>query len=280
MGSAPTAIIRQEWLHRVTETCQIFVGRLSVARRRPSPQAIGEFLGRLPAPSSAAETLVLRWLLAELAVRFAAMLHARSPARCLTSCCLAPFAEAFGRPGRHLADPRPAVLEYIGSVLPARRLSPAARLAQQIKEFLDHHYRDHTTMRTLARRFAHTPRSALNVFRHRFGMSPHEYLTRVRVQQAVGVLVQTDLKVEAIALMVGYRSKKDLYRAIRRLTELSPDQVRRHPFAAGLGWLAPEIELPSPNRDQRSGRWTTRRVHRSPGSPRLLAKPRTGKLSA
>lgn len=274
--SAPSVAIRLEWLHRVTEICQIFVGRLSVMHTSPSRQAIGEFLSRLPAPSSTAETLVLRWLLAELAVRFVAMVHARAPTRCLTSCCLVPFAEVLGRSGSRLADPRPAVLEYLDCVIPLRRrLSPNAAVAQQIKEFLDHHYRDHMTMRTLARRFAQTPRSALNVFRHRFGLSPHEYLTRVRVQQAVGVLVQTDLKVEAIALMVGYRSKKDLYRAIRRLTELSPDQVRRHPFAPGLGWLAPEVELASPNPDQRSGRWTARRVDRSPGSPRLLAKPRT-----
>lgn len=38
-------------------------------------------------------------------------------------------------------------------------------------------------------------RIALKAFRHSFGMSPYEFLTRVRVQQAVGMLMQTDLKV-------------------------------------------------------------------------------------
>jgi general stress protein 26 len=57
-------------------------------------------------------------------------------------------------------------------------------------------------------------------------VSVHEHLTGIRARNAVHALRSSTEKVEAVALMVGYTSKKDLYRTIRAMTGLTPKRLR------------------------------------------------------
>ena len=65
-------------------------------------------------------------------------------------------------------------------------------------------------------------------FREVFGRSAASYLRETRVKEALRLLRTTDNKVEAVAHLVGFKGKANLYRSIRQVTGLTPGQARRH----------------------------------------------------
>ena len=62
-------------------------------------------------------------------------------------------------------------------------------------------------------------------FERDVGQTVHGYLTAVRVRQA-SLLVLSGEKIEAVSLLVGYRSKKNFYRAFKAHTGMSPVEYR------------------------------------------------------
>ena len=60
----------------------------------------------------------------------------------------------------------------------------------------------------------------------------HEWLTGVRLDHALA-LIREGVKIEAVALLVGYRSKKNFYRQFKRRFGMTP-------FAHGLTVREPE----------------------------------------
>lgn len=239
MDEITAANVRPTWFHAALEECQIFVGRIVTKRSAPSRRTVRRFLDRLPQPAGAAESLALRWLLTELAIHLVAEIHVRSRRLCGQSCCVAKLTPLLSTSADRLRDPRPAFGAFIDTLVPAASTSTSERLAERVKHLVDSRYGEKTTIVDLARVAGRSPRSVTTSFRRAFGISLHEYLTRVRVREAVRLLLESDHKIEAIAFMVGYRSKKNLYHGFRRLLGLTPDHVRRHPYSASLSLLTP-----------------------------------------
>lgn len=93
------------------------------------------------------------------------------------------------------------------------------------RRMIDTRYSEKLTVRSLAAHLC-TPASPLSkAFRRRFGVTIHSYLTQVRVAHGLN-LIRTGSKVEAAALVVGYRSRKDFYAAVSKSTGLTPAQFR------------------------------------------------------
>lgn len=81
------------------------------------------------------------------------------------------------------------------------------------------------SMTDLARVVQAPSRRLRQDFHARFGMRASTYLQLVRAIRAVALL-RSGTKVEAVAWDVGYRSKKDLYAALRRWVGAAPSEVR------------------------------------------------------
>jgi AraC family transcriptional regulator len=64
-------------------------------------------------------------------------------------------------------------------------------------------------------------------FRQVTGLSPHRYLARYRVQRARALLLSTDQTLDQIADATGHANRSHLTRAFRRVTGLTPSQIRR-----------------------------------------------------
>jgi AraC-like DNA-binding protein len=64
------------------------------------------------------------------------------------------------------------------------------------------------------------------MFRREVGVPMREWLTRVRLDHAAA-LIREGVKVEAVSLLVGYRSKKNFYRQFKR-------RFGTTPFAYGI----------------------------------------------
>jgi len=59
-----------------------------------------------------------------------------------------------------------------------------------------------------------------------FGLTPKQYLLRVRVDRAAQLLSDTDLSVATVAAMTGFYDQSDLTRRFSRLTNQTPGQFR------------------------------------------------------
>ena len=63
-------------------------------------------------------------------------------------------------------------------------------------------------------------------FRTKLGVSVHGYVTQVRLEHAADP-ISSNIKVEAVALGVGYRSKKNFYRQFARHFGVTPEAFRK-----------------------------------------------------
>jgi AraC-like DNA-binding protein len=96
----------------------------------------------------------------------------------------------------------------------------AARLIQQ-------QYREPCHVRDMATELCVKATHLARSFRRHLGMSPKEYQQMLRIAEAVEQLHAG--KVEAVALQVGFKSRKDFNRGFARLTGLTPAQFKRLP---------------------------------------------------
>lgn len=101
-----------------------------------------------------------------------------------------------------------------------------ASLADEIHSRIEKEYASRMTAERIAEECNLTHAQLDRIFIQRFGLRFHEHLTTVRVRHGVD-LVSGGMKVEAAAPAVGYKSKKDFYRAVKNHTGLTPGQLRR-----------------------------------------------------
>jgi PAS domain S-box-containing protein len=92
-------------------------------------------------------------------------------------------------------------------------------------DFIDVHYSDVVSLRILSTSIGRQPAYLGRLFRQEVGSSFHEYLTQIRMEHAAE-LIRDGVKVEAVALCVGYRSKKNFYQQFRRHYATTPGPYR------------------------------------------------------
>jgi AraC family transcriptional regulator len=64
------------------------------------------------------------------------------------------------------------------------------------------------------------------LFKRETGTSPHQYVIQQRVKRAKEMLLKTDLAIADIALQVGFSSQSHLTQQFKRVTGMTPKQVR------------------------------------------------------
>lgn len=87
-------------------------------------------------------------------------------------------------------------------------LSPHVR---RMIALIDEGFAERLSLRTMALALGRQEAYLGRLFRQQMGMNVHEYIARSRMERAANLIRQGD-KVEAVALQVGYKSKKNFYR--------------------------------------------------------------------
>ena len=98
--------------------------------------------------------------------------------------------------------------------------------AQRMVDLIESGFMDRITLNTISGALRGKPSVLARIFEAGVGVSVHEYLTRVRLAHAA-YLVRSTMKIEAVALVVGYRSKKNFYRQFTRHFGVTPQTYRR-----------------------------------------------------
>src|SRR5687768_12690991 len=83
-------------------------------------------------------------------------------------------------------------------------------LVRQMLTQIENDYSQAITLRTMSAAIGRQPAYLGRLFQQEVGASVRDHLTRVRLEHAAE-LIRDGVKIEAVALCVGYRSKKNFY---------------------------------------------------------------------
>ena len=96
-----------------------------------------------------------------------------------------------------------------------------------VTEYLKNHYDDSFTLDDLASRCALNASYFSRTFKSHAGVPLFEYINRLRIERACGLLRDTESSVLDIALAVGYNNVSFFNRYFRRLMQMSPGEYRK-----------------------------------------------------
>ncbi|MGG3281385.1 helix-turn-helix domain-containing protein [Paenibacillus solani] len=116
--------------------------------------------------------------------------------------------------------------ELIGMLareLEKTELTPSKRkYADTIKSYLLEHYREPIEIDRLAKLIQRSSNYTAALFKEVYGHSPIRYMHQLRVQEACGLLLHSDMSITHIAHYLGYYDTSYFYRMFKKYTGLSP----------------------------------------------------------
>ena len=115
--------------------------------------------------------------------------------------------------------------EVVQVITPGNRSLTRTQLQQAIDYIHTHLDRD-LSLAELASVINISPTYFANLFKQATGISPYQYVIRQRVERAKVMLSKTNLAIADIALQVGFSSQSHLTQHFKRITGMTPKQVR------------------------------------------------------
>ncbi|MBB3126859.1 AraC-like DNA-binding protein [Paenibacillus rhizosphaerae] len=101
-------------------------------------------------------------------------------------------------------------------------------MVQQMVDFMNRHLDGNIGVQEIAASVPISVSLASQLFKQEMGETIHDYLTRLRVERAGELLIETDYKLSEIARMVGYQHENSFIRVFRKLKDITPGKYREH----------------------------------------------------
>ena len=125
-----------------------------------------------------------------------------------------------------------ALIERVGNALTADRRGPPElpRLGRRVSQAIEQirvNYHGPLTVTTIANAINVSPSYLAHRFRSETGMTVKDYVTRVRIEIARRLLLETDAKLESIADAVGFCDAPHFSRVFVQYTRRRPGEYRR-----------------------------------------------------
>ena len=95
-----------------------------------------------------------------------------------------------------------------------------------IKNDIEARFNENTTIEEIAKRYGYTSDHVIRLFRQKFGVTPHRYRLRLRMEHAKWLIGNTDMSLEAVADAVGYKEFPSFWRCYRAVYGVSPGKNR------------------------------------------------------
>ncbi len=102
---------------------------------------------------------------------------------------------------------------------------------RQIENYLKENFRNSVSVPDMAALVVISAGHFATCFRASFGLTPHQYLMRLRLDEVERCLRETDIALSEIAASVGFSSQSHMTTALRKYRHLTPGEVRRRSYA-------------------------------------------------
>jgi AraC-like DNA-binding protein len=110
------------------------------------------------------------------------------------------------------ASPRSLVADHLG--------------VQRVRELLEQHYGEEWRLADLGRIAGLSPNHLLHRFSSTFGLPPHQFLIRLRIDRARDLLRNTDAPITRIAMELGFGSSQHFSNTFKTATRQTPSAYR------------------------------------------------------
>jgi len=115
-----------------------------------------------------------------------------------------------------------------GNTEPAEQEEEPHILGRRIKNYIDQHYMEPTTLEQMGKALNMSPYYLSHVFKEMSGYSPGQYLLRRRVGEAQTLLITTDYPITKIAEMVGYETQSYFNLQFTKNVGMPPRKYRQN----------------------------------------------------
>lgn len=105
--------------------------------------------------------------------------------------------------------------------------APKPQLMEEAVRYLKAHYAEQFRIDDLVRHMGYSRASLFSLFKKHTGLTPNDYLVRLRVKKAGEMLVREESTVADIAAATGFKSPEYFSSVFRRYTGLTPGGYRR-----------------------------------------------------
>ena len=100
-------------------------------------------------------------------------------------------------------------------------------LSDKLRRYLDVHVKDSVSIDTLCQYFDTTPTNAIRVFKHKFGITPYQYLLRLKLEMACTLLCSSNFSIENIAEQLGFCSTGHFSEIFYQYNDMRPSVYRK-----------------------------------------------------
>lgn len=100
-------------------------------------------------------------------------------------------------------------------------------IIDEIKFYLDVNYTEKVKLKDLARKFGIHPNYLTRMFHTKYGISPKQYLTSLRLYRACKLLTTTDLSIAIIASSLGFDDQFIFSKVFKKEYDMSPSVYRK-----------------------------------------------------
>jgi AraC-like DNA-binding protein len=217
--------IHRHWLDTLVAAVQHVAGHAQTIDPDDAEEMLSGFVQSLPSPVNVVERLIMRALLLDVAWRCGRTIHARAHRGHVGNCPFVPTTclDQFWRVPVH--EPHKAFVKWVEGFHAEFKRTHPPTTASRVARLIRHDYERQWNLATLAKRFHLTPSQLRRTFEREFGVSIRAYQQTVRV--AVALERVRSEKLDAPALEVGYKGKKNFYRAFKQVTGLTPAAYRQ-----------------------------------------------------
>lgn len=222
--------IRSRWLHRSVGEIQCLTGLIQL-REDFGIATAREFSSRLPDPGSPVEECVLRGLLLDVSTLWAVTAHRRSHADAMPACRFRDelLIHRAWHERRTSRAPAKRVFLHWASLY-FRALHRAHPLPMHVAaKWIAAHSRDRVNDAIVARATGVHVAELRKRFPAAYGLSPREYLQRLRLADVLRLIAESDHTVRSALYVSGWRSAKSLYAAAITITGLPFNRLRTLP---------------------------------------------------
>ena len=113
--------------------------------------------------------------------------------------------------------------------VPSPRGKLSAFQLRSVVDFVDAHLSEDVSLMALARQAHVSPFHFARLFRRTVGVPPHQFVLRLRVQRALGLMKTRSFPLAQIAVECGFHDQPHLTKAFRKVLGTTP---AAHPLAA------------------------------------------------
>ncbi|WP_169090472.1 response regulator [Paenibacillus sp. PL91] len=118
------------------------------------------------------------------------------------------------------------ILDYYSEQIRKSQMTNQPFDVGDIKAYIDNHYFEEIKISMFSDKYFLSREYLMKLFKQQFGFGIHEYVQKVRMDKAKELLGDSNLKIQDISEMLGYKDKNYFSKAFRNYYSVSPTEYR------------------------------------------------------